>query len=395
MLFDDADMLSEALNYGVFDAKFRDENDPVVERLYNTSPPLLEQVPSYEMDSVLGIECDTVDDLFMAANNGGRSRGVSDAQRSDRSGGTSDNGIINQLQDNNNCTSLNNVEPSMGSDEPNRILKSGDTFDADHDDSFNKNLTDLNNRTIEVINIDKKPSIEANASSTSDDSSSKQNTETEVTHDKKNETFLEKNTKVTVTSSNLTLLMNQNNNNHELTNSLKLRIYLPDCTPMDVSLPESITFGSAVKKLLEIHQERHIIPALHYDYLAYKRYALCMHEGDGEPDLDFIFDKKRKILEFYNPKRPRVNEYCLCEIVSTSSEGLRPSLARTTSLHEEELLADMDDNYVMIKIPGANPDVKCYDITKIIANNNSTGIPFTGNTTMLLLLIPLQKQKLI
>ena len=53
MLCDDGDMFDETLWYGVIDDKvFKDENDPQVERLYNTSPPLLQQVPSYEMESV-------------------------------------------------------------------------------------------------------------------------------------------------------------------------------------------------------------------------------------------------------------------------------------------------------------------------------------------------------
>ena len=56
-MFDELSILNEMITHSRgADAKFHDENDPEVDRLFNSSPPLIEQVATYELDSVFGVD---------------------------------------------------------------------------------------------------------------------------------------------------------------------------------------------------------------------------------------------------------------------------------------------------------------------------------------------------
>ena len=54
MLFDDLATLNTIINYGRCDMKYKEDHDPEVDRLYNSSPPILEQCMQYEMARVFG-----------------------------------------------------------------------------------------------------------------------------------------------------------------------------------------------------------------------------------------------------------------------------------------------------------------------------------------------------
>jgi hypothetical protein len=54
MLFDDLATLNTIINYGRSDLKYKEDHDPEVDRLYNSSPPILEQCMQYEMARVFG-----------------------------------------------------------------------------------------------------------------------------------------------------------------------------------------------------------------------------------------------------------------------------------------------------------------------------------------------------
>ena len=54
MLFDDLATLNTIINYGRSDMKYKEDHDPEVDRLYNSSPPILEQCMQYEMARVFG-----------------------------------------------------------------------------------------------------------------------------------------------------------------------------------------------------------------------------------------------------------------------------------------------------------------------------------------------------
>ena len=54
MLFDDLATFNTIINYGRSDMKYKEDHDPEVDRLYNSSPPILEQCMQYEMARVFG-----------------------------------------------------------------------------------------------------------------------------------------------------------------------------------------------------------------------------------------------------------------------------------------------------------------------------------------------------
>ena len=54
MLFDDLATLNAIINYGRSEMKYREDHDPEVDRLYNSSPSILEQCMQYEMARVFG-----------------------------------------------------------------------------------------------------------------------------------------------------------------------------------------------------------------------------------------------------------------------------------------------------------------------------------------------------
>jgi hypothetical protein len=49
MIFDDLVALNEIIQNGRTDSKFREDHDPEVERLYSSSPPIIEQCLTYDL----------------------------------------------------------------------------------------------------------------------------------------------------------------------------------------------------------------------------------------------------------------------------------------------------------------------------------------------------------
>ncbi len=146
-------------------------------------------------------------------------------------------------------------------------------------------------------------------------------------------------------------------------NFLQLRIYLPDFSPMRVELEDTATFARAIAKVLEIHQSKGMQPPLKYN--TPNIYELCMHEGDGEPDRDFMFDKARKVKEFYNPDRPNVNEYCLCVSTSSSSSARgRASLSQQQDgVGASGAKEHLGTTSVRVTIPSAGNNLLFHDLT--------------------------------
>ena len=66
-----ANSLYEVISHGrAAESWFHDENDPEVDRLFNSSPPLIEQVATYELDSVFGFDGFQQRDKFPAGHIG-------------------------------------------------------------------------------------------------------------------------------------------------------------------------------------------------------------------------------------------------------------------------------------------------------------------------------------
>jgi hypothetical protein len=54
MFFDDVATLNTIINYGRTDMKYKEDRDPDVDRLYSSSPSILEQCMQYEMARAFG-----------------------------------------------------------------------------------------------------------------------------------------------------------------------------------------------------------------------------------------------------------------------------------------------------------------------------------------------------
>jgi hypothetical protein len=54
MFFDDVATLNTIINYGRTDKKYKEDRDPDVDRLYSSSPSILEQCMQYEMARAFG-----------------------------------------------------------------------------------------------------------------------------------------------------------------------------------------------------------------------------------------------------------------------------------------------------------------------------------------------------
>jgi hypothetical protein len=54
MIFDDLIAVQTIIGYGRIDAQRREDHDPEVERLYTSSPPIMEQIRQFEITRALG-----------------------------------------------------------------------------------------------------------------------------------------------------------------------------------------------------------------------------------------------------------------------------------------------------------------------------------------------------
>ena len=139
----------------------------------------------------------------------------------------------------------------------------------------------------------------------------------------------------------------------------KLTIYLPDCSSMVVYVPETSTYEQVVNKVLATHKAKGLQPALKYDEPG--DYELYLNEGDGIPDRDFVFRKTQRISE------NKVDEYCLCEADEDDDEnpvptttafsiGGRSSMMRFDSIGSASSLPTLQSNTVSVAIPTSKGD---------------------------------------
>jgi len=88
--------------------------------------------------------------------------------------------------------------------------------------------------------------------------------------------------------------------------SMLVTVYLPNRSSMDIRVRKNASVESVIRKTLDDHKEKRILPALNYRHL--EEYELRMHEGDGEPDLDFRLDRRKPFRDYGS-----VDELCLVE----------------------------------------------------------------------------------
>ena len=359
MLFDDVSVLQEHAKYGKSDSIFHDENDSQVERLYNSSPPLLEQIPMYEMDSIFGVDEQDIRD----GQNTEESSAITRLNAEDTPPGnmtatyTSTRKAIRPApEDRTAPTSLSPVPELNG-----------------------KKALDV--RGTRVIN-DNEDVMESTKSA--HDGEIEGETSRTVSRPPSER---QRPRQGSIARGRTVSALTQALANTNLTNArnMRLAIYLPDRTLLRIDLDDSCTFGAAIIHILDLHREKGLHPQLvyHKPHL----YQICMHEGDGEPDRDFVFDKAKKVRDVYNPMRPNVNEYCLCEkdVEPESRERLGTFSSSDLSESEDSEIESIDSrnknrtDTVLVTIPSAPSVGNLY-------------FPFT-ETTRLRDLLPMIAQK--
>ena len=87
----------------------------------------------------------------------------------------------------------------------------------------------------------------------------------------------------------------------------ELIIYLPTGASMSIYVGDSSNFEEIKSQILKEHEQNKLQPPLHYH--APDCYEIRMHEGDGEPDMDFPAMGKKTLAQMKVE-----NEYCLCEV---------------------------------------------------------------------------------
>lgn len=95
-------------------------------------------------------------------------------------------------------------------------------------------------------------------------------------------------------------------------NETLLVIYLPhNDTPITIKMDETATVSVVIQSALREHRQRGILPPLEYSRPAL--YELRMHEGEGEPDMDFAAFKPDDVVSslFVTSQS---NEFCLCSL---------------------------------------------------------------------------------
>ena len=90
-------------------------------------------------------------------------------------------------------------------------------------------------------------------------------------------------------------------------NTSELIIYLPSGASMSLYVGDSSNFEDIKSQILKEHEQQKLQPPLHYH--APDCYEIRMHEGDGEPDMDFPPMGKKTLAQMKVE-----NEYCLCEV---------------------------------------------------------------------------------
>lgn len=99
-----------------------------------------------------------------------------------------------------------------------------------------------------------------------------------------------------------------------------LTIYLPDYSSFSLKVNINSSFREIIKQLLEKHRADGAEPTLRYDKP--ECYELRIHEGDGEPDMDFPPLELEKKLDELN-----LDECCLCAIDDDSNSIKGPARA--------------------------------------------------------------------
>lgn len=334
---DDISILYEVISHGrAAESWFHDENDPEVDRLFNSSPPLIEQVATYELDSVFGF-----DGFQHSVEGSGREDHLNEDNEKERSKDKNDD-------DESSHGVSGDSNDVQGKDQSIEVLPAGMRSDEDNDQSLQGSDVQGGTASKKFEHDDSNPIPNKNGTG---------------------DTLASGSGAKVAKKSALTFLLETSASAkpEDNVNALRLTIYLPDYSALKVNVSDASTIEETIKKVLTIHEERNLLPPLEYGKASV--YELCMHEGDGEPDRDFTLQKSHKIKNYYNPSKPDVNEFCLCETEDSMRDSMRTSSMSRGRSGTLDSLANQPPNTILVTIPSSQRVGNIF-------------LPFTESTTM-------------
>lgn len=252
MLCDDADSLHEAIQaLRSQDSKVSSDSNMDVDRLYNSSPPLMDQVATYELDSLFqnDLEPEREDEDAAGKKN-----------KSDEGGKGRGGDVEEKRECEEEKKKCEEKEKEAG------VEASATGAASVPTSSWGKLLCQPREEVFRALPL--------------------QPLQAQV-------------------SSSLTKQLLSPQFSSQFGGGLKLTIFLPDTNPLVLHVEETSTYEQVIAKVLAVHRDKGIKPPLRYDSPG--EYELYLNEGDGIPDRDFVFRKTQKISE------NKVDEYCLCE----------------------------------------------------------------------------------
>eukprot|EP00753_Platysulcus_tardus_P017547 PLAT6433.3.p1 GENE.PLAT6433.3~~PLAT6433.3.p1 ORF type:complete len:775 (+),score=367.91 PLAT6433.3:81-2327(+) len=139
--------------------------------------------------------------------------------------------------------------------------------------------------------------------------------------------------------------------------SLNVKIYLPDRSAMDFSVPEGATVEEAVAIILRQHAAAGREPAL---VPQPDGYELRLHDSDGYPEDDFALDQSRPIAHF-GPSGD--NEFCLVEIPGKLRREPDSRVRRMTTIMRSASVDGAAAGATLVKIRLPNKDYTIMALT--------------------------------
>ena len=143
----------------------------------------------------------------------------------------------------------------------------------------------------------------------------------------------------------------------------ELIIYLPIGASMNIYVGDSSNFEDIKSQILKEHEQKKMQPPLHYH--APDCYEIRMHEGDGEPDMDFPPMGKKTLAQMKVE-----NEYCLCEVEGKNIPPPPPGTSPTSTVNHHQY----------------HPPPPSSGSSSLIRRNSSRGnappIPYDPNATL-------------
>jgi hypothetical protein len=153
---------------------------------------------------------------------------------------------------------------------------------------------------------------------------------------------------------------------------------------MNIGMDDKLTVKDAIVVILEEHQRLKLSPPL--DYRGGKdKYELRLDEGDGEPDYDISIEQNKKLKD--------LNEgtFCLCDKADFGSD-IDDDDDFTQGSKSVFLKPSVMNGGLKRRQSSMRGDIPADTVSILIPNREPVQLPYTEETTLRDLLVPLAEQ---